>query len=239
MEYLYSVADLFLHLDKHLDSIIRDYGVYTYIILFLIIFAETGLVITPFLPGDSLLFAAGMLVSRPTSPMNVVWLFVLLTIAAILGDTVNYWVGKFFGPRIFRSEKARFLKREHLEKTHAYFEKYGGKTIVIARFIPIVRTLAPFVAGVGSMTYSKFLFYNVSGAILWVGVCVFGGYLFGNIPLVQKNFTLITLLVIVVSLLPIITEMVKSRREKRRQHLAAAEKAAGVTPVSVEKPVGD
>lgn len=239
MEYLYSVVDLFLHLDKHLDSIIRDYGVYTYVILFLIIFAETGLVITPFLPGDSLLFAAGMLVSRPSSPMNVVWLFVLLTIAAILGDTVNYWIGKFFGPRIFRSEKARLLKREHLEKTHAYFEKYGGKTIVIARFIPIVRTFAPFVAGVGSMTYSKFIFYNVSGAILWVGVCVFGGYLFGNIPLVQKNFTLITLLVILVSLLPIVTEMLKSRREKRRQHLAATEKVAGATPVSVEKPVGD
>jgi membrane-associated protein len=238
MEFLHSAVDLFLHLDKHLDSIIQNYGVFTYIILFLIIFAETGLVITPFLPGDSLLFAAGMLASRPTSPINVVWLFVLLTIAAILGDTVNYWIGKFFGPRIFRSEKARFLKRDHLEKTHAFFEKYGGKTIVIARFTPIVRTLAPFVAGVGSMTYSKFLFYNITGGILWVGVCVFGGYLFGNIPLVQKNFSLVTLLVIFLSLIPIGTEMLKSRREKK-QRFASEEKTASVPHVSAEKSAGD
>lgn len=210
MEFLHSAIDLFLHLDKHLDTIIQNYGALTYLILFLIVFCETGLVITPFLPGDSLLFAAGIFAGRDSLQVGI--LFLVLVAAAILGDTVNYGIGKHLGPRLFRSDTARFLKKEHLDRTHAFFEKYGGKTIVIARFVPIVRTFAPFVAGIGAMTYGRFLTYNVAGGLLWVGVCVLGGYFFGGLEIVKENFSLVILAIVLLSVLPALVEFVRHRR---------------------------
>lgn len=210
MEFLHSAIDLFLHLDKHLDTIIQNYGALTYLILFLIVFCETGLVITPFLPGDSLLFAAGIFAGRDSLQVGI--LFLVLVAAAILGDTVNYGIGKHLGPRLFRSDTARFLKKEHLDRTHAFFEKYGGKTIVIARFVPIVRTFAPFVAGIGAMTYGRFLTYNVAGGLLWVGVCVLGGYFFGGLEIVRENFSLVILAIVLLSVLPALVEFVRHRR---------------------------
>jgi membrane-associated protein len=214
MEYIKYLIDLFLHLDQHLTEITRDYGVWTYLVLFIIIFCETGLVVTPILPGDSLLFAAGALAAL--GGLNVFWLFIILTAAAILGDTVNYWLGHYVGPRIFSKENVRFLNKKHLERTHEFYEKYGGKTIIIARFIPIVRTFAPFVAGIGSMTYWRFITYNVVGAVIWVGICVFAGYLFGNLDFVKKNFSLVILAIIFVSILPIIVELVRNRLANKR-----------------------
>lgn len=214
MEYIKDLIDLFLHLDQHLKDITRDYGVWTYLILFIIIFCETGLVITPILPGDSLLFAAGALAALGS--LNVFWLFIILTAAAIIGDTVNYWIGHYIGPRIFSKEDVRFLNKKHLQKTHEFYEKYGGKTIIIARFIPIIRTFAPFVAGIGSMTYWRFITYNVVGAVIWVGICVFAGYLFGNLDFVKNNFSLVILAIIFVSLLPIIVEFIRQRLANKR-----------------------
>lgn len=214
MQYITSFIDLFLHLDKHLEVIITDYGVWTYLILFLIIFCETGLVITPFLPGDSLLFAAGAFAGL--GAMRADLLFLLLTAAAIIGDTVNYWIGHYIGPRAF-SGNIRFLKKEYLDRTHAFYEKYGGKAIVLARFVPIIRTFAPFVAGIGAMNYSRFIFYNVTGAIAWVGIFVYGGYFFGNLPAVQENFTLVILGIIFVSVVPMIVEFVKERLGPQRR----------------------
>ena len=211
MEILQHLLDLILHLDKHLADIIQDYGVWTYAILFLIIFVETGVVVLPFLPGDSLLFAAGSLAALPGSPLNVWLMMLLLIVAAVLGDTLNYHIGDYLGPRVFR-EKSRFLKREHLERTQAFYEKHGAKTIILARFIPIIRTFAPFVAGVGTMSYSKFLSYNVIGAVLWVTLLTLAGYYFGQIPIVQKNFSLVVLVIIALSVLPAVIEFVKSRR---------------------------
>jgi membrane-associated protein len=208
-----NLIDLFLHLDEHLANVIRTYGTWTYIILFTIIFLETGVVVTPFLPGDSLLFAAGALAA--TGAMDVTWLFILLTIAAILGDTVNYWIGHYIGPRAF-SGNIRFLKKEYLDRTHQFYEKYGGKAIVLARFVPIVRTFAPFVAGVGSMTYGKFIFYNVFGGILWCALFIFGGYFFGNLPFVKKNFEFVIIAIILLSLLPPVIEFIQEHRRKRQ-----------------------
>lgn len=208
-----NLIDLFLHLDEHLANVIRTYGTWTYIILFTIIFLETGVVVTPFLPGDSLLFAAGALAA--TGAMDVTWLFVLLAIAAILGDTVNYWIGHYIGPRAF-SGNVRFLKKEYLDRTHQFYEKYGGKAIVLARFVPIVRTFAPFVAGVGSMTYGKFIFYNVFGGILWCVLFIFGGYFFGNLPFVKKNFEFVIIAIILLSLLPPVIEFIQEHRRKRQ-----------------------
>ena len=207
------ILNLFLHLDEVLPKVTQAYGAWTYALLFLIIFLETGVVITPFLPGDSLLFAAGALTAIEASGLNVVFLFVLLSIAAILGDTVNYWIGHAIGPRAF-SGNVRFLKKEYLERTHQFYEKYGGKAIVLARFVPIVRTFAPFVAGVGSMTYSRFIFYNVFGGILWCALFIFAGYFFGNLPFVKENFELVVIAIIFLSLLPPIIEFVQNRREK-------------------------
>jgi membrane-associated protein len=210
MSYLF---DLFLHLDKHLAEITQAYGTWTYAILFLIIFLETGVVITPFLPGDSLLFAAGALAALENANLNVVLLFILLTIAAIIGDTVNYWIGHSIGPRAFQGN-IRFLKKEYLDRTHQFYEKYGGKTIVLARFIPIIRTFAPFVAGIGSMSYGKFITYNILGGILWTAIFIFGGYFFGNLVLVKNNFSLVILAIIFLSLLPPIIEFIQTLRHK-------------------------
>jgi membrane-associated protein len=224
MEFLKSLIDLFLHLDQHLGELIRNYGLWTYLILFLIIFCETGLVIMPFLPGDSLLFAAGTFAAR--GDLSVWWLFILLTVAAIIGDTVNYWIGHYVGPKVFYKENVRFLNKKHLERTHQFYEKYGGKTIIIARFIPIIRTFAPFVAGVGSMTYWRFITYNVVGGILWVGICVFAGFFFGNIEIVQRNFSLVIIAIVFISVLPVIIEFIRHRMSRRK---AAASESPAIT----------
>ena len=219
MELVKLVIDWVLHLDAHLDVLIQSYGVWTYLILFVIIFCETGLVVTPFLPGDSLLFAVGTFAARGSLDVSAVLL--LLTAAAILGDTVNYWIGHAVGPRVFHDENVRFLNKKHLDRTHAFYERYGGKTIIIARFVPIVRTFAPFVAGIGSMTYPRFIAYNVFGGVLWVVLLVLGGYFFGNIPVVQKNFSIVIMAIIVISILPGVIEFLRQRRLSR---VAAASK---------------
>lgn len=222
MEILHTFIDFFLHLDVHLSEIIRDYGVWAYLILFLIIFVETGLVVMPFLPGDSLLFAAGafaapQLINGVTTPgpFNVFYLIGLLFIAAFLGDTLNYYIGDYFGPKVFR-RNYRFLKKEHLLKTQNFYEKHGAKTIIFARFIPIIRTFAPFIAGVGTMKYSKFIAYNILGGFLWVALFIGAGYFFGNIPAVKKNFTLAIFAIIFISLLPPIIEVVKHKLSPQR-----------------------
>jgi membrane-associated protein len=209
VDLLRTIIDVFLHLDQHLSQVISQYGGWTHLILFAIVFCETGLVITPFLPGDSLLFAAGTFAAL--GALDVRLIVVLLIAAAILGDTLNYWVGAYIGPRAFRGD-VRFLRREYLERTHAFYEKHGGKTIILARFVPIIRTFAPFVAGVGAMSYPKFLTYNVVGAVLWVGLFVLGGYFFGNISTVRENFTLVILAIIAISVLPIMLEAFRARR---------------------------
>ena len=203
------IIDLFLHLDVHLGELIAKYHNITYIILFIVIFAETGLVVTPFLPGDSLLFAAGTFAA--IGDLNALWLFILLSVAAIIGDTVNYWVGHYIGPKVFQKE-SKFIKKEYLQRTHNFYEKHGGKTIIIARFIPIIRTFAPFIAGVGAMTYSKFILYNVVGGIVWVAIFVFGGYYFGNIPAVRNNFSIVIVAIILISVLPGVIEFLRHRK---------------------------
>ncbi len=209
MDLIRTAVDFFLHLDKHLAEIIARYGVWTNLILFLVVFCETGLVVTPFLPGDSLLFAAGTFAALGSLDPGL--LILLLSIAAILGDTVNYWVGAYVGPRAFTGE-IRWLRKEHLDRTHAFYEKHGGKTIILARFVPIIRTFAPFVAGVGAMTYSRFLLYNVVGGIVWVTLFVLAGYFFGNLPAVRQNFTYVILAIIALSVMPIVVEFMKARR---------------------------
>jgi membrane-associated protein len=209
MEVLQSLVDFVLHVDDHLTTIVRDYGAWTYGIIFLIIFLETGLVVTPFLPGDSLLFAAGAIAAR--GDLGVVGLYFLLIVGAIMGDSLNYWIGSKIGERAFGGG-VRFLKREHMERTQEFFAKYGGKTIILARFIPIVRTYAPFVAGAGRMEYRRFVFFNVSGAIAWITIFLLGGYFFGNIPFVQENFGLVVIAIIILSVLPPVIEYVQHRR---------------------------
>jgi len=211
MDLVKQLVDVFLHLDRHLAEVIRDYGTFTNVILFGIVFCETGLVVTPFLPGDSLLFTAGALAALGS--LDVWVLFLTLALAAILGDTANYWIGKKIGPRAFDGS-IRFFKQDHLRKTEAFYEKHGKKTIILARFVPIIRTFAPFVAGVGSMNYGVFLAYNVIGGALWVAICVFSGYFFGNIAAVKKNFSLVILAIIFVSTLPILWEAWKARRRQ-------------------------
>jgi membrane-associated protein len=222
MEWIAKAVDLFLHLDRHLGEIIQQYGGWTYALLTLVVFCETGLVVTPFLPGDSLLFAAGAFAALPGSGLRLEILFVLLAAAAILGDTVNYWIGHRVGPSAFEG-RIRFLKRSHLDRTHAFYEKYGGKTIIIARFVPIVRTFAPFVAGVGSMSYARFFSYNVIGGLAWVSLCLLAGFFFGNLPVVRANFSLVILAIVGISLLPAVFELVR--------HRLAARRAAGGAPV--------
>jgi membrane-associated protein len=214
LEQIQQFIDLFLHVDKHLDALFRDYGAWVYAILFVIVFCETGLVVTPFLPGDSLLFAAGALTAG--RPLEAGLLMILLTIAAVLGDAVNYACGKWIGPRVFK-EKRRFLKKAYLDKTQRFYEKHGRKTIILARFVPIVRTFAPFVAGVGRMPYPTFFVYNVIGAVVWVCGFIALGYAFGNIPIVEKNFSLVILGIIFVSVLPMAIEWIRSRRGDHHQ----------------------
>jgi membrane-associated protein len=210
-----ALIDLFLHFDTHLEQFVQTYGVWMYALLFLTIFAETGLVVTPFLPGDSLLFAAGALAAK--GAFNIWILVPLLIVAAILGDAANYAAGDAVGPRIFTSTDRtsfwqRLLNRDHLTKAHAFFEKYGGKAIILGRFVPIVRTFVPFVAGAGTMTYATFALYNIAGAVIWVGLCTLAGYAFGNVPVVRDNFTLVALGIVFVSVLPILVELVRHRR---------------------------
>jgi len=210
VELLGGFVDLILHLDQHLLELARTYGIWIYAILFLIVFLETGLVVTPFLPGDSLLFVAGAIAAA--GEMNVHGVVLLLTVAAILGDSVNYAIGRYLGPRVFRFEDTRFFKRAYIDRTHAFFERHGGKTIIIARFIPIIRTYAPFVAGIGAMPYGRFAVFNVTGAILWVVLLTYAGYFFGNLPFVKNNLTLVILGIIILSILPGIIEFLRARR---------------------------
>ena len=209
MELIRQLLDILLHLDRHLDTIIQQYGVWTYLILFLIIFCETGLVVTPILPGDSLLFAVGTFAARDALDLGL--LLVLLSVAAVAGDTVNYAIGYRVGRQIFRKEGVRFLNREYLDRTHRFYERHGAKTIVIARFVPIIRTFAPFVAGVGRMSYARFVTYNVAGGVGWIAALVLGGYLFGNIPVVRQNFTLVIFAIIMLSILPGVIEFLRQR----------------------------
>ena len=211
MDLIWTLIDILLHLDRHLSEVIGQYGIWTYLILFLIVFCETGLVVTPFLPGDSLLFAVGTFAALGALDLGLV--IALLSVAAILGDSVNYAIGARLGPRVFH-EESRFLNRHHLARTREFYERYGAKTIVIARFVPIVRTFAPFVAGIGQMRYARFLFYNVAGGVGWIVILVMGGYLFGNIPMVRRNFSLVIFAIIVLSILPALIEVARQRRRR-------------------------
>ncbi len=211
-----SIIDFIVHLDVHLGAVLESLGAWSYLFFFAIIFAETGLVVTPFLPGDSLVFALGAFAARDM--LSLGWLFVVLGGAAILGDSANYAIGKYLGQMILKRQGAWFLKKEHIDRTHKFYERYGAKTIVLARFVPIVRTFAPFVAGVGEMRYGRFLAYNVAGGVLWITLLLLAGYFFGNVPIVKERFTLVILAIIVISILPAVIEVV---REKRRQGSAA------------------
>lgn len=212
MSSIKALFDFILHIDQHLSVIIRDYGAWTYAILLLIVFCETGLVILPLLPGDSLLFAAGSFAAR--GDLNPWALFLGLTAAAIIGDNVNYWIGRRIGPRAF-SGNVRFLKKEYLDRTTAFFARHGTRTIVLARFAPIIRTFTPFVAGVGAMPYGKFLAYDIGGGILWVGLFVWGGYFFGNVPAVRKNFSLVILAILILSVMPMVIQVFRSARQRK------------------------
>ncbi len=212
MEFIKNIIDFILHIDRHLNAIIQNFGLWTYLMLFGIVFAETGLVATPFLPGDSLLFAVGSIAAMGS--LDIFWVFAVLAAAAVIGDSVNYAIGKLFGEELVRKTKSRFLKKEYLDRTHRFFEKYGGKTIVLARFVPIIRTFAPFVAGLGKMRYLYFFAYNVVGGILWVAIFVFGGFFFGNLPIVKKNFTLVIFAIVVLSILPGVVEFLRHKSRK-------------------------
>ena len=209
------LIDFILHIDAHLAEIISDYGTWTYAVLFAIIFVETGLVVMPFLPGDSLLFAAGAFCAKPGTGLNVHLLAALLTIGAILGDTLTYWIGAQVGPKVFSREDSPFLRKKHLERAHAFFEKYGGRAIILARFVPIVRTFVPFVAGIGRMSYRRFLAFNVIGGIVWIYFFTYLGYFVGTHPTVQKNFKLVIVGIIVLSVLPIVIEFIRARRDAK------------------------
>lgn len=212
MEWGKYLIDFVLHLDTHLYGLVSTYGIWVNVLLFVIVFAETGFVATPFLPGDSLLFAAGAIAA--TGALNVYALFAILAVAAILGDTANYWIGYYIGPKVFRKHKSLFFNPEYLERTYRFFEKYGGKTIIIARFIPIIRTFAPFVAGIGRMSYLRFALYNVLGGIFWVPIFIYMGYFLGNLPIIKENFSLMIVAIIIISFIPAIIEYFKHRRSR-------------------------
>jgi membrane-associated protein len=226
MELIKTIIDFVLHLEKHLPILIQQFGGWTYLILFGVIFMETGFVVTPFLPGDSLIFAASATAALPEHPLNIVGLYILFCLAAIAGDTANYWIGHKVGPQAF-SGNIRWLKKEYLDRTHLFFEKYGGKTIVLARFVPIIRTFAPFVAGVGEMTYGRFIAYNVVGGVAWVTLFTLLGYFFGNLPFIQNNFSLVIIAIILISMIPVIIEFLRARADA---HKAAA--STGIEPES-------
>ncbi len=212
MEVIQIIIDFVLHIDQHLVEIVNTYQTWTYLILFLIIFAETGFVVTPFLPGDSLLFAAGAIIAKPETDLNIFVMSGLLIAAGFFGDMLNYHIGKYVGPKAF-SGKYRFLKKEYLDKTQHFYDKHGGKTIIYARFIPIVRTFAPFVAGVGTMTYHRFASYNIIGAVAWVISFLFLGYFFGGLPIIKDNFTLVVFAIIILSILPPIFELLRGKNK--------------------------
>lgn len=214
MELIYSIIDFILHIDQHLVEIVNEYQTWTYLILFLIIFAETGLVVTPFLPGDSLLFAAGAIIAKPETDLSIYVMCGLLIAAGVLGDLVNYHIGKYLGPRAF-SGRYKLLKQEYLEKTQQFYYKHGGKTVIYARFIPIVRTFAPFVAGIGTMSYGRFASYNVIGAVVWVTSFLFLGYFFGGLPIIKANFTYVIFAIILLSLFPPVIEVLREKRKKK------------------------
>jgi len=225
VDTIYNAAmDIILHLDEYLSQLVGTYGTFTYAILFLIVFAETGLVVTPFLPGDSLLFAAGAIAALGS--LNIWVVVMLLMIAAIVGDTVNYWVGHYFGQKIVNNPRIPFINQEHIDKTEQFYKKYGGKTIVLARFVPIIRTFAPFVAGIGTMDYQKFLQYNVVGGVIWVGIFTFAGYFFGNMAFIKENFHYAIVVIIVLSIVPMVYEYIQ---HKRRPDVS------GVSPKNLKK----
>lgn len=211
MDIIIYFIDFFIHLDKYLPVIINSFGIWAYVLVFLVIFCETGLVVTPILPGDSLLFALGTFAALGS--LNIQALLILLCAAAIAGDTVNYTIGHFIGPKVFHFEDSRFFKKEYLQRTHAFYEKHGGKTIIIARFMPIIRTFAPFVAGIGAMSYSKFILYNIVGGVAWVCFCLLCGYFFGNIPTVKNNYTLVIIAIVIISVLPGFIEYWRQRHK--------------------------
>ncbi len=217
MEYIHFIADFILHIDTHLSELVTQYGAWIYAILFLIVFCETGLVVTPFLPGDSLMFVAGALAALPTNHINVHLIVLFLIAAAILGDGSNYVIGRLFGEKLFRNPDSKIFKQSYLEKTHDFYRKYGGKTIILARFVPIVRTFAPFVAGMGHMSYRHFAAYNIIGGIVWVILFTYAGYFFGGLPIVQKNLKLLILLIIVVSVLPAVIEIWRAKRKAGKE----------------------
>jgi membrane-associated protein len=212
MDIIIQFIDFVLHMDKHLPQLINSFGIWTYLILFIVIFCETGLVVTPFLPGDSMIFLLGALAK--TGDINFPAIIAVLMLAAVLGDTCNYEIGRFFGMKLFGNENSRIFKKEYLDRTHNFYEKYGGKTIIIARFVPIIRTFAPFVAGMGSMSYKKFISFNVIGGIGWVALFSFGGFFFGGIPWVQKNFFIVAIAIIVISLMPAVIAFINGKRSK-------------------------
>lgn len=212
MEFILTFIEFILHLDTHLTVLVAQFGTLTYMILFLIVFMETGFVVTPFLPGDSLLFAAGALASLGS--LNIFMLYILLAAAAIVGDTVNYWTGRTVGPRIFNKDTGFFLNKDHLMRTYKFYEAHGGKTIILARFIPIIRTFAPFIAGIGKMNYPRFLLYNITGGLLWVSIFTIGGFYFGNIPVVKQNFSVVIFGIIAVSVLPLVIEFAHHRYKR-------------------------
>ncbi len=214
MNLILTLVDVFLHLDKHLSDVIQAYGIWTYALLFFVIFLETGFVVTPFLPGDSLLFAAGTFAA--TGAFHLPSLILLLFAAAVLGDTANYWIGHQLGPRVFR-ENYRLLNRKHLERTREFYERHGGKTIFLARFIPIIRTFAPFVAGIGAMSYARFLAYNFFGGLVWTTTLTLAGYFFGNIPFIKRNFSIAIMVIILISVAPMIVEYIRHRVRARGQ----------------------
>jgi len=217
MDFIYFLIDFILHIDVHLAELVAEYGIWIYAILFLILFCETGLVVTPFLPGDSLLFVAGALSALPSNDLNVHMMVMLMIVAAILGDAVNYTIGRLFGDRLFSNPNSKIFRRSYLDKTHAFYDKHGGKTIILARFVPIVRTFAPFVAGMGHMSYRHFAAYNVIGALLWVLLFTYAGYLFGDLPVVQENLKMMIVAIIVLSILPGVVEIIRHRRAASRQ----------------------
>lgn len=217
MDFIYLVIDFILHIDAHLAELVAEYGIWVYAILFLILFCETGLIVTPFLPGDSLLFVAGAIASLPTNDLNVHLMVALMITAAIIGDAVNYTIGRLFGERLFSNPHSKIFRRSYLDRTHAFYERHGGKTIILARFVPIVRTFAPFVAGMGHMSYRRFAFYNVTGAFIWVLLFTYAGYLFGNLPVIQENLKLLIVGIIVLSIMPGVIEIIRHKRAAAKQ----------------------